>query len=39
MDKKNALKNYEIPQIEIIEIEVEGALLDSNNTEGFGEWE
>lgn len=31
--------SYEVPQVEIIELEIEQNILTSSNTEGFGGWQ
>jgi len=38
MQKENATLNYEAPQVEIIEVEVEQGYATSQ-TEGFGSWQ
>ncbi len=38
MDKKNHIKNYEAPIVEVVEVEVEKGFATSN-TEGFGPWQ
>ncbi len=39
MDKKNVVSNYEAPQMEVLEIEIEKGFAASDNTEGFGPWQ
>lgn len=38
MDKKN-LKFYESPVLEIVEVELEGSLLDASFNDDQGGWE
>mgnify|MGYP006967147342 CR=1 FL=1 len=38
MDKKNFIEDYETPQVEILEVQVEQCIL-SASSEGFGEWQ
>lgn len=35
MDKRNAFENYEVPQVEVIEVEVEKGFASSGES---GEW-
>ena len=37
MDKRNAVLNYEVPQVEIIEVEVEQGFATSGGGEN-GDW-
>lgn len=41
MYNRNAVSNYEVPQVEIIEMEVEQCFATSGegNTEGFGDYQ
>jgi len=39
MQKENATLNYEAPQVEVIEVEIEKGYAVSDNTEGFGSWQ
>ncbi len=41
MNKVNAVSNYAVPQVEIIEMEVEQCFATSGegNTEGFGDYQ
>ena len=39
MQKENATLNYEAPQVEVIEVEIEIGYAASDNTDGFGPWQ
>ena len=37
MDKRNAFENYEVPQVEIIEVEVEKGFASSGEPGDWGD--